>query len=154
PNSSAVSIAASDSSSFIGPKWPACTIVPRPMTLALRPVFPSVRYSISPPNQLFLFLEFGDNCNPPRARHMGYVDHRLQPGERIIYRTKTHPVIFLWPVSLTVISLAGFLAGRENLGEISGGFAALLAVGDILVWQLSDLAVTNRRVIGKFFVRS
>ncbi|HKA34416.1 MAG TPA: hypothetical protein VKH64_14455 [Candidatus Binatia bacterium] len=85
---------------------------------------------------------------------MGYVDHRLQPGERIIYRTKTHPVIFLWPVSLTVISLAGFLAGRENLGEISGGFAALLAVGDILVWQLSDLAVTNRRVIGKFFVRS
>jgi len=84
---------------------------------------------------------------------MSYVERRLAPGEHIIYRTKLHPVIFLLPVLLAVISLAGFLTGRENLGEISAGFAALLAVYTILTWPLSDFAVTNRRVIGKYFGR-
>jgi len=84
---------------------------------------------------------------------MGYVERNLAPGEHIIYRTKQHPIIFVWAVLLAVSSLAGFLTGRENLGEISAGLATLVALYTILMRRLSDFAVTNRRVIGKFFVR-
>src|SRR4030095_9663085 len=44
PRSRAVSMALSDSGSFMGPKCPAWTIVPRPTALTRNPVLPSILY--------------------------------------------------------------------------------------------------------------
>jgi hypothetical protein len=104
---------------------------------------------MAPPNQLFLFLEFGDNCNP---RDMGYVERSLAPGERIIYRTKLHPMIFFWPLLFIPISAAAFLTGRENLGQICLGLPIAIEIYNFFWRQFSEFAVTNRRIIGKFFV--
>ncbi|HEY1269491.1 MAG TPA: hypothetical protein VGH16_19685 [Candidatus Binatia bacterium] len=82
---------------------------------------------------------------------MSYVERSLAPGEHIIYRTKLHPVVFFWPLLFIPISAAAFLTGRENLAQISLALVVVLEVYGFFQRYFSDFAVTNRRVIGKFF---
>src|SRR3970040_3152021 len=49
PRSSAASMAATESSSRVGPKCPACTMVPSPIALTRKPVLPRIRCSIVSP---------------------------------------------------------------------------------------------------------
>ena len=82
---------------------------------------------------------------------MGYIERNLADGERIVYKTKPHAVIFciafLWALP---VSLAAFLLGQSDLAEVCLGLA--VAIGLCLVaWRsLSEFAVTNRRVFGKY----
>jgi hypothetical protein len=81
---------------------------------------------------------------------MGYIERSLAPGERVVYRTKLHPVIFFWPFLFVPISAVAFATGRDNVGQICLGLPIALQIYNIFWRQLSDFAVTNRRVIGEF----
>lgn|SRR3990167_4272514 len=89
---------------------------------------------------------------------MNYIDNNLLPGERILYRTKKHAIIFVTPLILTGLVL--YLHSLSNVMLETAVWWLNLAV--VLAWchQLlnyvaSDFAVTNKRVMMRegFFLR-
>jgi len=77
-----------------------------------------------------------------------YLD--LADGERVVYRTKMHPVVYLAASVFVAISLVALLSGFKDAAEVSAGFAVAAAINIFLVRFLSDFVVTNRRVLGKY----
>ena len=77
-----------------------------------------------------------------------YLD--LADGERVVYRTKIHPVSFLPAAIFIALSVVGFLTRFKDIAEVSLGCAVALAVNIFFVRLLSDFVVTNRRVLGKY----
>jgi len=97
---------------------------------------------------------------------MSYADGLLSTGERILYRNKQHPFIFIWGARYTilaiVIAIALFWLGG-NLGadgisgtlrQLLGWITAILFFGGIVVaiWTAlryinQEYVLTNRRVI-------
>ena len=79
----------------------------------------------------------------------GYVESNLLPGEQVVYETRLHPIIYVWPA---LIVLAGIVAGiaiapLAGLALLGVGLVALLGAW-IRQWS-SEFAVTTRRVIIK-----
>jgi hypothetical protein len=79
---------------------------------------------------------------------MGYVDRSLAPGESVVYRTRLHPVIFMWPALLFFITYAAFLSGFQVVAQILLASACIAAFVVILMYLRSEFAVTSRRVLG------
>src|SRR5579885_2281340 len=82
-------------------------------------------------------------CKPPAegiglGPAMGYVDKHLGPGERVIFRTRLHPVLFNG-------------AARFSAFVVLGVIAVILAsfVTPFARWRTSEFAVTDRRVLIK-----
>ena len=92
---------------------------------------------------------------------MSYVDKHLMAGERVVYRTHRHWVIFRRPVFVLLVGILVFIGGRfwkqepdaAIVGNYAIGVAALLAlVIAIPAWidrATSEFAVTDKRVIVK-----
>jgi hypothetical protein len=80
---------------------------------------------------------------------MGYVQRSLAPGERIVYRTKLHPVIFVWPILFFLIAGVAFKSGFEVAAQIFFSLALLTTFLVVETYLRSEFAVTNRRVMGK-----
>jgi hypothetical protein len=97
---------------------------------------------------------------------MSYADGLLATGERISYRTKQHPFIFLWGARYTILALIiavilFWFGGNLDPTGISGGIRTLLGwitavlfVGGIAVavWTAlrfvnQEYVLSNRRVI-------
>jgi hypothetical protein len=97
---------------------------------------------------------------------MSYADGLLSTGERISYRNKQHPFVFIWGARYTILALViAFLLfvlrsglGRDSTGEtlatILGLVTAILFFGGIAVaiWTglryiNQEYVLTNRRVI-------
>src|SRR4029078_10849008 len=97
---------------------------------------------------------------------MSYADGLLSTGERISYRNKQHPFVFIWGALYTILALViAFLLfvlrsglGRDSTGEtlatILGLVTAVLFFGGIsvAVWTAlryinQEYVLTNRRVI-------
>src|ERR1044072_3082792 len=97
---------------------------------------------------------------------MSYADGLLSTGERITYRNKQHPFVFIWGARYTILALiiaAVLFWVRSGLGPdgISGSLATLLGLitavlffGGIAVaiWTAlryinQEYVLTNRRVI-------
>ncbi len=88
---------------------------------------------------------------------MGYVDRHLLPGERVVYRTRSHWIMFAKPAALTALGVAAALALRRVADPswlwVPG--AAVTAAGAL--WWLaryvelmtSEFAVTTSRLILK-----
>lgn len=85
---------------------------------------------------------------------MSYIEQNLATGEKVVYQSRLHWIIFIWPTVLLVIALFSFL-GREGG---AGGLFLIVA----LIWGLSsyinltssEFGVTNRRVLIKVgFIR-
>ena len=86
---------------------------------------------------------------------MSYIDRNLIDGERVVYRTRLHWLVFAMPILVTVVVLlpaAWFLLDSPNWQ----GFAWVPLVVALLVLlpafikrQSSDFAVTNKRVMMK-----
>ena len=86
---------------------------------------------------------------------MSYIDRNLIEGERVVYRTRLHWLVFAMPILVTIVVLlpaAWFLLNNLNWQ----GFAWLPLVVALLVLlpafikrQSSDFAVTNKRVMMK-----
>ena len=86
---------------------------------------------------------------------MSYIDRNLIEGERVVYRTRLHWLVFAMPILVTVVVLlpaAWFLLDSLDWR----GFAWVPLVVALLVLlpafvkrQSSDFAVTNKRVMMK-----
>jgi uncharacterized membrane protein YdbT with pleckstrin-like domain len=91
---------------------------------------------------------------------MSYIEKNLLPGERIIFRTKKHLIIFFLPmVALVLASLAAIYMTQNPVLQFVQWVPWLLialiwgAVG--LNYYFSEFAVTNKRVMMRegFFTR-
>jgi len=80
---------------------------------------------------------------------MGYIERNLADDERIVYGTKLHPVVFVWPALLFLITLAAFKSGFDIMAQIFLSLALITAFVVIAMYSRSEFAVTSRRVFGK-----
>jgi uncharacterized membrane protein YdbT with pleckstrin-like domain len=84
---------------------------------------------------------------------VGYVDKHLLSGERVVYRSRQHLVVFIGPVLLLVLAIIPLVISRRN---------AVLALATILfvaglIWLIAraiarasaEFTVTNKRVVVK-----
>jgi uncharacterized membrane protein YdbT with pleckstrin-like domain len=97
---------------------------------------------------------------------MSYADGLLSTGERILHRTKQHPLIFIWGARWTILAVVVavglfWLGGNldpsgisGSLRQILGWITAILFLGGIVVfiWTVlryfnQEYVLTNRRVI-------
>jgi uncharacterized membrane protein YdbT with pleckstrin-like domain len=95
---------------------------------------------------------------------MSYIDGNLLEGERVVYRTRLHWLLFLTPVLFTIVllAIAWLLATRtsepwSHYAWIPVALSALLLLATYIKRQSSDFAVTNKRVmmkVGVFSTRS
>ena len=79
---------------------------------------------------------------------MSYIDENLLAGERVVYRTSLHKMVFAWPV---VILLFGILSwsGSADTGLTIVLVAAAVGIYALLNYRSSEFGVTNRRVLVK-----
>ena len=91
---------------------------------------------------------------------MSYIDSNLLPDEQILFRTKKHLIIFIYPLLVTAVAV------YTNTYMLANPFLFKLAFAPWLValifwsyvgleYQYSDFAVTNKRIMMRegFFVR-
>ena len=84
---------------------------------------------------------------------MSYIDNHLMKGEVVLYRSKLHWIVFIWPVILFVLALMLF-AGGSGIGTIFLLFAIGSAVVSYITFKTSEFGITNKRVIAKVgFIR-
>jgi uncharacterized membrane protein YdbT with pleckstrin-like domain len=88
---------------------------------------------------------------------MGYIEENLMGGEDIIYRTKLHWIVFLWPVIWFIIALLLIFSGGGDTNAV-GGFFVLIAIitgiASFINYSTSEFGVTNKRVLAKVgFIR-
>ena len=89
---------------------------------------------------------------------MGYVERHLLPGERVLYKTRLHWILFLRSALLVVIGITIGVACYQKIPEppwlwLAGPAFALVGLGFGLIhWvelMTSEFAVTSTRVIFK-----
>ena len=104
---------------------------------------------------------------------MGYVDRNLVPGETLLYRTRHHWLVLLWPLiggfSLLIPGVAllaeaahtrdtaGLAVGSSTISpKVMAIVGAVLVGAAIILWSYgvakrnaTEMAVTNRRVLIK-----
>lgn len=90
---------------------------------------------------------------------MGYIDRHLMPGERVIYRTRLHWKLYLWPgllVLLVLLPLAILALSSTHrwLALLPAAAALLLLLSAFIRRRTSEFAVTTKRVILKLGVLS
>lgn len=89
---------------------------------------------------------------------MSYIDKNLLQNEKILFRTKKHWIIFLYPTILTLVVLFCFLSDNPMLQKVTflPAIATLLFWGNqLLLYYFSEFAITNIRVMMRegFFIR-
>jgi uncharacterized membrane protein YdbT with pleckstrin-like domain len=84
---------------------------------------------------------------------MGYVDSQLLPGENVMYRSKLHWQVFLFPGFFAGIllfaSIGSFANGAKGVGLCILVLAGFLILVPFIKRANSEFAVTNRRIIVK-----
>jgi hypothetical protein len=83
---------------------------------------------------------------------MGYIERNLADGERVVYQTKLHPVIFVWPALFFLMACAGAAGGIGLPAQILLWPALLALLVLFSTYLRSEFAVTNRRVMGRIAV--
>jgi uncharacterized membrane protein YdbT with pleckstrin-like domain len=80
---------------------------------------------------------------------MGFIDDSLIPGEKALYRTKPHWVIFITPViMLFLLMYIGFNID-PILGTLAFLFSLYIVIRLLSVFISTEFALTNKRVIAK-----
>jgi uncharacterized membrane protein YdbT with pleckstrin-like domain len=86
---------------------------------------------------------------------MSYIDRNLIEGERVVYRTRLHWLVFAMPILVTIVVLlpaAWFLLDSPNwqgFAWVPLALALLVLLPAFVKRQSSDFAVTNKRVMMK-----
>ena len=87
---------------------------------------------------------------------MSYVKNNLLPNERVTYWAKLHWIIYVWPITLSLVAVA--VAALVGAAGIHGGWIASAVVAGIALVSClppaidslsSEFAVTNTRVLIK-----
>lgn len=91
---------------------------------------------------------------------MSYIDKNLLADEQVLFRTKKHKIIFLWPLVWTLISIyiTAYMQDNMILSKLAWTPWVLAVIFWAYVWieyATSDFAVTNKRVMMRegFFYR-
>jgi len=87
---------------------------------------------------------------------VSYIEKNLMSGENILYRSKLHWIVFLWPVLWFAAAIIVFVKGGDTVAV--GGFFILMAlitgIASFIGYATSEFGVTNKRVIVKVgFIR-
>jgi uncharacterized membrane protein YdbT with pleckstrin-like domain len=89
---------------------------------------------------------------------MSYVDRVLQPGEEIRYRASIHWITYLPGLALLLVSGILWILAPEAgfahtlvqlLAALAAAGGAILLVRAWFNWWITEIAVTNRRIIYK-----
>ena len=85
---------------------------------------------------------------------MAYVDSQLLPGEQVIYRAHMSKLLFLPAIGVAALAATAAIFTTEvmNLWPLAaalGAIAAVLFIGELILYTSSEYAVTDRRVIIK-----
>jgi uncharacterized membrane protein YdbT with pleckstrin-like domain len=84
---------------------------------------------------------------------VAYVDKHLLTGERVVYRSRQHWVVFTGPALLFVAALLPLVYSRNNAvltaASIIGLAALLWAVARAVARLSAEFTVTNKRVVIK-----
>jgi uncharacterized membrane protein YdbT with pleckstrin-like domain len=85
---------------------------------------------------------------------MAYVDSQILPGEQVVYRAHMSRLLFLPAIGVAALSAAagivtGYVPGFWPTVVVLGGIAAVLFLGEWILYKTSEFAVTDRRVIIK-----
>ena len=87
---------------------------------------------------------------------MSYIEKNLMNGENIVYRTKLHWVVFLWPVIWFVVAIM-FFSGGGDVAAAGGLFiliAILTGIASFINFKTSEFGITNKRFVIKVgFIR-
>lgn len=87
---------------------------------------------------------------------MSYIEKNLMNGERIVYRTTLHWIVFVWPMIWLAVSILFIFGGSDvaMLGGLFIFFALLSGIDSFITFQTSEFGITNKRVIVKVgFIR-
>ena len=96
---------------------------------------------------------------------MGYIEKNLVPGETVLYKTRLHWIVLVWPLFagllLAAIGIASFVGGYEvhAKGTASSALlivtallllaAGVLVAGGFIRRNATEIAVSNQRVLIK-----
>ena len=81
---------------------------------------------------------------------MGYIDKNLMQGEKIIFRTKLHWIVFLGPVILFVIGIILMLDQKAAPGGAILLFVAIIwVIAAAISWATSEFGISDKRVLIK-----
>jgi len=87
---------------------------------------------------------------------MSYIEKNLMNGENLVYRTKLHWIVFLWPIIWLVVAIMFFSSGGD--AAAAGGLFILIAIvtgiASFINFKTSEFGITNKRVVVKVgFIR-
>jgi len=96
---------------------------------------------------------------------MGYVDRQLGTGERVMARTRLHPVMFSGASSVVlfvVVVVTLLIVRNQELSRgdawllviVGAGIALLSLLPPFLRWRTAEFAVTDRRLLARVGLRS
>ena len=86
---------------------------------------------------------------------MSYIDNNLLEGEQVLYKSRHHKIIFIWPVMWILFAISFFALGEYVLPEFiffAGFFVVVSAIHAFAVWTYfisAEFAITNLRVVAK-----
>ena len=81
---------------------------------------------------------------------MGYIDKNLMDGEKIIYRTKLHWIVFLGPLILFLIGIILMLDQKTAPGGAIFFFVAIIwVIAAIISRATSEFGISDKRVLIK-----
>jgi len=85
---------------------------------------------------------------------MAYVDSQILPGEQVLYRAHMSRLLFLPAIGVAVFAAAAgivtaYVPTFWPTVVVLGGIAAVVFLGEWILYKTSEFAVTDRRVIIK-----
>lgn len=84
-----------------------------------------------------------------RSTAMSYIDNALISNEHVVHRAHLHWLHFKNTISLVLVSAALGVAVHPGLAVVGLLVAAVAGVMEWIEWATFELALTNKRVIGK-----
>ncbi|MEJ2716598.1 MAG: PH domain-containing protein [Deltaproteobacteria bacterium] len=82
-----------------------------------------------------------------------YIESILRDNEQLVYRAKLHWIVALWPLLFVVLSVPvtalSRTAGLALLGQLWMGFASIWVAASVIDYLISEMAVTDQRIVGK-----
>lgn len=79
---------------------------------------------------------------------MSYIERHLMLGERVVYRTRVHWVVFL-PLAISLLAAVIILIATPEVSALSWAFvgvAVVTGISPLVNYYTSEFGVTNKRV--------